>query len=94
MTTSVQPLCTASPAATFWQYGLLAPFLAILLLAILGQYSTVSDKLLLPRLIRTGGHLVLVSVTLALIIDWRCGRRLLYTHITTREKVGADADLV
>ena len=43
--TTVQPLCTASPAATFWQYGLLAPFLAILLLAILGQYSssTVSD---------------------------------------------------
>ena len=38
--------------------------------------------------------MVPVSVTLALIIDWRCGRRLLYTHITTREKVGADADLV
>ena len=36
----------------------------------------------------------LVSVTLALIIDWRCGRRLLYTHITTREKVGADTDLL
>ena len=38
--TAVQPLCTASPAATFWQYGLLAPFLAILLLALLGRYST------------------------------------------------------
>ena len=38
--TTVQPLCTASPAATFWQYGLLAPFLAILLLALLGRYST------------------------------------------------------
>ena len=38
--------------------------------------------------------LIPVSVTLALIIDWRCGRRLLYTHITTREKVGADADLL
>ena len=38
--------------------------------------------------------LVLVSVTLALIIDWRCGRRLLYTHITTREKGGGDTDLV
>ena len=38
--TTVQPLCTASPAATFWQYGLLAPFLTILLLALLGRYST------------------------------------------------------
>ena len=38
--------------------------------------------------------LVSVLVTLALIIDWRCGRRLLYTHITTREKVGADTDLL
>ena len=32
-----QPLCTASPAETFWKFGLLAPFLAILILIILGK---------------------------------------------------------
>ena len=29
---------------------------------------------------------MLLSVILALIIDWRSGRRVLYTHITSREK--------
>ena len=32
-----QPLCTASPAETFWKFGLLAPFLAILILILLGK---------------------------------------------------------
>jgi len=59
-TRHTQPLCTASPAETFLKWGLLAPFLAMLLLIIL--------------------------VILALIIDWRSGRRVLYTHITSREK--------
>ena len=29
---------------------------------------------------------MLFSVILALIIDWKSGRRVLYTHITSREK--------
>ena len=31
------PLCQASPAETFWKFGLIAPFLAILLLAIISK---------------------------------------------------------
>lgn len=53
------PLCLESPAATFWRFGLIAPFLAMLLLVLL--------------------------LTLALIIDWKYGKRIFYTHITNRE---------
>ena len=36
------PLCIASPAETFWKFGLLAPFLTILLLALLRKYHDVN----------------------------------------------------
>jgi len=52
------PLCKATIAENFIKFGLLAPFLAFLLLAIL--------------------------FTLILIIDWKCGKRMFFTHITAR----------
>ena len=72
-TRHTQPLCSHNPEEIVWIYGVLLPFLVIAILAILGMRQRSSQKI----------EMYLVS--LILVLDWRWGRRLLYTHITARD---------